>query len=278
VRQALNHALLAWALASALAACTQGLPTTAAAALALSDFADADPLPAALTSSPDPTAIATAPLAPPPQPTEGGEVLSPFDDARHQDVETPTRFTPVLSATFDQLRANGLPTATLDVYQVKGELEVRELRLLLERASFRYERLRPGVRIGDGRLDVGTPPKMSLPAAITVTETDSATYALATVKATNALATVYVADMRIKQQGGHLSVVSVSNFARGNDRNGQRTTEASARIVQRLYPGYIQLPGESGAMRMRVLVYSEPDPTTDREGLRVLRQTLGVAP
>jgi hypothetical protein len=275
VRQALNHALLAWALASSLAACTQGLPTTAAAALALSDFADADPLPAARATSPDPTA--TAPLAPSQQPAEG-EVLSPFDDERHQDVETPTRFTPVLSATFDQLSANGLPTATLDVYQVKGELEVRELRLMLERASFRYERLRPGMRIGDGRLDIGTPPKMSLPAAITVTETDGATYALATVKATNALATVYVADMRIKQQGGHLSVVSVSNFARGNDRNGQRTTEASARIVQRLYPGFIQLPGESGAMRMRVLLYSEKDPTTDREGLRVLRQTLGVAP
>jgi hypothetical protein len=267
---------VAWA----LAACTQGLPTTAAAALALSDFADADPLPAAPATSPDDTvaATATAPIGPPRQAAEGEEALSPFDDLRHQDVETATRFTPVLSATFDQLRANGLPTATLDVYQVKGELEVRELRLLLERASFRYERLRPGMRIGDGRLDVGTPPKMSLPAAITVTETDGATYALATVKATNALATVYVADMRIKQQGGHLSVVSVSNFARGNDRNGQRTTEASARIVQRLYPGYIQLPGESGAVRMRMLVYSEKDPTTDREGLRVLRQTLGVAP
>ncbi|MEB3330449.1 MAG: hypothetical protein VKQ33_14585 [Candidatus Sericytochromatia bacterium] len=276
LRPALHLGAVACVLATGLAGCVQSLPTTAAAALALSDFSDADRLPGAPAPSAAPTP--TASLGPVPRPEEEPEVLSPFDDERHQDVDTPTRFTPVLSAAFDQLKAGGLPTATLDVYQVKGELEVRELRLLLERASFRYERLKPGVRIGDGRLDVGTPPKMSLPATITVTETDGATYALATVKASNMLATVYVADMRIKQQGGHLSVVSISNFARGNDRNGQHTTEASARIVQRLYPGYIQLPGESGAMRMRVLIYSEPDPGTETEGLRVFRQTLGVAP
>jgi len=184
----------------------------------------------------------------------------------------------VLSLSFDEVRANGLPTATLDIYQVKGELEVRELRVLLERATFRYERLKPGTRLGDGRLDIGTPPKMSLPASITVTETDGATYALAAVKASNLLASVYVADLRIKQQGGHLSVVSISNFSRGNDRHGQRTTEASARIVQRIFPGYLQVPGESGGMRTRILAYSEPDPATSKEAVRVYRQTVGVAP
>ncbi|MEB3197309.1 MAG: hypothetical protein VKP62_08910 [Candidatus Sericytochromatia bacterium] len=246
-------------------ACAPELPNASAPPLSATDFNDDDR---------EPTGVPRPAISPgtPPSP----EVTSNPFDSLVEDVITPTRFTPKVNTIFDSLPANGTPETSIDLYQTKGELEVREVRLLLEGASFHFARVMVGSVIGDGQLDIGTPPKMSLPAQITVTETDQSTFAVAAVKAQNLVATVYVADIRLKMNDGHLSVVSVSNFARGNDRNGQRLTEASARITQRLYPGYLRLPAQPGRMRMRTLVYSEADPGTGQEALRIFRKTLTI--
>lgn len=255
----------------ALSACAPDLPTDVASAPTLGDFVDADPRPAQAGDAGGAPRVERGGPRPSAPPTD------PFEEPMREEP-TRTRFKPDLAVAFDALKANGQPTTTLEVYQIKGELEVREMRLMLERATFKYAGLHEGDQIGDGRLDVGTPPKMSLPATVTVTETDGVSYALAAVKASNLLASVYVADLRIKQVNGHLSVISISNFARGNNRHGQRTTQASARIVQRIFPGYVQLPAEPGTLRMRTLVYSETDPDGGQEGLRVFEKTLDVAP
>ena len=202
----------------------------------------------------------------------------PFAGEEWQDIITKTRFTPQLNYSFDPPRSSASPETQIEMYQTKGEIEVKEVRFLLQGARFRFDRLSKDAIIGDGRLDVGTPPKLSIPAQVTITDTDRTSYAVAKVEANSLLASVYVADLRIKQLGNNLSIVSVSNFARGNNRHGQFTTEASARVVQRLYAGYLLLP-DASAMEVRALIYSEPDAENDkREALRVHRQAVTLAP
>lgn len=273
-----------------LVACVPGLPSAPAAPpLSADQFPDEEPAGPGL-----PTAAAPSPTgsAPPSQgsgapdvpgaPAVPGALAShdpgPFTETQFQDVTTPTKFLPQFGLGFDALRVGYEPEVTLDVYQTKGELEVKEVRALVENASFRYEKLSVGLAIGDGQMDVGTPPKLSLPVSITVTQTDGATFAVIAAKASRPLLEVYLSDIRIKQVGGNLSIVSISNLARGNNSRGQHTTEASARVVQRIFPGFMTLPGAAGAMRTRVLLYSEEDPANGATALRVHRQTVGVAP
>lgn len=259
-----------------LGACNQELPTSTAASFSYQDFSDTDPIPAA------PQSVAAE--APPPGVSSGTPQArsfpeaDPFLDTTWTDIPTKTRFAPQLHYNFDPPQQGLSPETTIEMYQTKGELEVKEVRFLVEGARFRFDRLAKEMIVGDGRLDVGTPPKLSIPAQVSITDTDQKTYAVAKVEANSLFASVYVADIRIKQQAQALSIVSVSNFARGNNRHAQHTTEASARVVQRLYPGYLILPSQE-TMRVRALTYSEPDPAGDRaEGLRVHQQALLLVP
>lgn len=271
-----------------LAACVPGLPSAPAAApLGLEQFPDDEPGQAAPVVGPVGSASGapsgpTPPGATPPagaSPSAAPAPESPFSETRYQDAVTTTKFVPRFTLGFDALRAGGEPGVTLDVYQTKGELEVRELRAILENAAFRYDKLSVGLQIGDGQMDVGTPPKISLPVSIKVTQTDGATYAIVAAKASQPLLEVYLSDIRIKQLNGNLSIVSISNLARGNDGHGQHTTEASARVVQRIFPGFLKAPAAPGAMRSRVLIYSEDDPAAGgATALRVHRPTFEVAP
>ncbi|MEB3284914.1 MAG: hypothetical protein VKN33_06490 [Candidatus Sericytochromatia bacterium] len=256
-----------WFFAVVLIGCHQELPTSTALSLALNDFADQDPVPVSNPVATSETSPASEKgLASPLPPND------PFAPNLWKDASTQTRFTPQLVYQFDPATPGGSPETNIEMYQTKGELEVREVRFLLEGASFRFDRLSKDLIVGDGRLDVGTPPKLTIPAQVTITDTDKNTYAVAKVEANSLFASVYLADIRIKQQGENLSIISVSNFARGNNRHNQRTTEASARVVQRLYPGYLLLP-QTQSMRVRALIYSEPDPAqAEAEGLRVHQQ------
>lgn len=272
-----------------LAACVPGLPSAPAAApLGVDQFPDEEPsgpgLPVAAQPSATtqaggpPTTGAPGTNAPPVPAASATSDPSPFTETTFQDVVTPTKFAPQFLLGFDALRVGYEPEVKLEVYQTKAELELREVRALVENASFRYDKLSVGLEIGDGQMDVGTPPKLTLPVSIKVTQTDGATFAVLAAKATRPLLEVYLSDIRLKQLNGNLSIVSIGNVARGNNSRGQHTTEASARVVQRIFPGYMVVPGTAGAMRTRVLLYSEEDPANGATALRVNRQTVGVAP
>lgn len=269
-----------------LAACVPGLPnTTPAPALGANQFPEAEPSVAGLPTAPMPTTSAATPapgtsavpapaISTTPEPSPEAD---PFGDMRYRDVVTVTKFAPSFALAFDSAGASQEPGILLDVYQTKGELELKEMRALLENAAFRFDKLAVGMEVGTGTMDVGTPPKLSLGVTMTVTETDAATYAVIASKASNGLVRVYLSDIRVKRLGDDLQLISVSNFARGNDGSNQHTTEASARVVQRLAPGFLVLPF-AGQMRTRVLMYSEPDPAGGGTALRVHRASFTITP
>jgi hypothetical protein len=275
----LRPVALALLAAAGLGACIPGLPSNPSAPpLSATGFSDADPTPepaAVPAPAASPTPAAGPAATPTPPVVSDG---SPFSDPRFQDVSTSTKFQPKFFFSFDEIRAGAEPGVALDVYQTKAELEVREVRILLERTRFHYEKLRVGLEVGDGHMDIGTPPKLGLDVKVVCTETDGATYGVFSVKGEGPLVSVYLADVRIKDNDGNLSVVSIGNLARANDRDGRHTTEASARVIQKFYPGYVILPPDPGTMRMRQLIYSETDPAGGGTALRVIHQTLGLQP
>lgn len=196
-------------------------------------------------------------------------------DALFVDLDTPTKFKPQLEFQIGSLAAQAEPTVTINIYQTKGELEVRRTDTIIENATFRFDKLSPGLVIGNGKMELGTPPKLTLDVALTVTSTDQTGNATVAIKASNVLASVYVADMRIKQAPGGLVITSIGNATRANDDNGVHLTEVSARIVQTIAPGFVHLPA-AGPMRTRTVIASEPDPGNQVSGQRVHRQTYTV--
>ena len=125
-------------------------------------------------------------------------------------------------------------------------------------------------------MELGTPPKMTLDVSVKVTSTNQQDSAVLNVKASNILATVYVADMRIRQVPGGLFITSLGNATRANDKNGVHATEESARVTQVINEGYVQLPAEAGPMRTRTLIVSEPDPGNQVAGQKIYRETYTV--
>lgn len=281
--------VLAILAATGLAACIPSLPgfpdVQEAAPLTAADFSDVAPLPAgAPTPVATPSALPT-PASPLPAPVAApvmGPASSdpaPFTDNRFSDIATKSRFAPKFSFAFDAISVNAQPAITLDIYQTAEELEVKEIRALIERSTFRYDRLKVGMQVGSGQMDVGTPPKASATIKIVCTDTDAKTYGVFTAKATHPLVNVYLSDIKIKDNDGNLSLVSISNFARGNDHVGRRTTERSARIQQRFDPELLLLSSVPGELRSRVLIYSEGDPKqNDDQAMRLIRQSIYLTP
>lgn len=210
----------------------------------------------------------------PPAVGQGADLFA--NDATIQDVETATKFAPQLQFSVQSLNHGEEPAVTTNIYQTKGELEIRETHTLLENATFRFDKLEVGKEAGYGRMEVGTPPKMTLDVSVRVTSLESKDTALLSVKAKNLLAEVYVADLRIKQMPGGLFISSLGNATRANDKNGVHTTEVSARVVQTLLPGLIHLPDAPGPMRTRTLIVAEPDPADRGNAQKVFRQTYAI--
>lgn len=208
--------------------------------------------------------------------TGGG--YDPFADTSFKDVDTATKFAPTFKSTVDPLQAGATPSITTDIYQTKGELEIRQANTLIEGAGFHFEKLKVGLVVGSGQADIGTPPKLSVPIEIKVDDTDAATYAILSVRSNSALARIYLADLQVKVLFGSLSIVSIANASRANDKDDIHTLPASTRVVQKLDAGYVQLPAKAGPIRTRMIITAEADPGTNVAGQRVFKETLTVTP
>lgn len=204
----------------------------------------------------------------------GGAPVDPFTSA--QDVATATKFAPQLQMELTSTKAGEEPAITINLYQTKEELEVKETQTLLENASFRFEKLQVDQEVGTGKMEVGTPPKMTLDVSIKVVSTDGKETAMFTVKGENDLVRVYIADLQIKKVPQGLSIISIGNLARSNNKQGVSKTQASARVIQTLSAGFLQLPPTAGAMRTQTVIISEPDPTNQVTGQKVFRETLVI--
>lgn len=191
------------------------------------------------------------------------------------DVSTPTKFAPTLDFELQSLKAGEEPAVTINIYQTKSELEIKETHTLIENAGFRFDKLQVGQEVGYGKMEIGTPPKLTLDVSIRVTEAGPDT-AQMSVKASSLIAKVYVADLQIKSVPGGLSIISIGNATKADDKNGVHTTPASARVIQTLYPGYVKLPTQPGPMRTRTVIISEPDPTNQVTGQKVFNETLTI--
>lgn len=202
--------------------------------------------------------------------------VDPFEGDTLTDVPTQTKFAPQLSFELLSKKAGESPAVTISIYQTKGEIEIRETQTLIEGASFAFDTLQVGTVVGDGKMEIGTPPKMTLDVLMTVTSTNQQDEAQMSVIAKNFLAEVYVADLQVKQVPGGLSIISIGNATRANDKNEVFTTIASARVTQTLYPGLVKLPTTPGPMRTRTLVVSEPDPKDQKTGQKVFRPTFDL--
>jgi hypothetical protein len=233
--------------------------------------ASASPAPAVSVAPGATPAASVAPTAPP-------SAYDPFAETRFKDVETATKFAPTFVFVVDPLKAGATPGVTTDIYQTKGELEVRQVNMLVEHASFHFEKLTNGMAIGGGQVDIGTPPKLSVPILVKVDDTDSKSYAILSVRSDSPLAKIYLADLQIKVLYGSLSIVSIANASRANDKDGVYSTPASIRVVQHIDPGYVQLPSTAQGLRTRVIVTAEADPSTNVAGQRVYNNTVTITP
>jgi hypothetical protein len=193
------------------------------------------------------------------------------NDAEVKDVSTPTTFKPTLEFAIDALTPGAEPGVSINIYQTKNELELSFTETIIEKAGFHFDKLKPGLVIGGGKMEVGTPPKLTLDVAVSVTSTDNASTALLAVKGTSLIASVYIADIRIKQVPGGLVISSIGNATRANDKNDVHQTEVSARVIQTLSPGYVVLPA-AGPMRTRTRLVSEPDPKNREQAIKVYRK------
>lgn len=228
---------------------------------------------------PPPAADEFKPIVTPPgggSAAPGGGPAAPAPDpfSTLQDVPTTTKFAPQLTLDIPSSKVGDEPAITLNVYQSKGELEVKETQTLLEKASFRFDKLQVGQEVGTGKMDVGTPPKMTLDVSVKVTSTDNKETAMFTVKGENDLVRVYIADLQIKKVAEGLSIISIGNLARSNNKNGTNTTAASARVIQTLSPGYMHLSDTAGPMRIQTVLISEPEKDSGVVGQKVYRQTM----
>ncbi len=204
-------------------------------------------------------------------------VGDPFVTPDFVDISTVSAFKPAFSfALLADLSPGTSPALETSIYQTAQEVELREARLLLEDCQLRYDRFSRGQTIGTVVLDVGTPPKATLSGALRVVDA-GANYVTVEAKASSAVASAYIADIRFRQVEGHLSVVSIANFSRGNDAQGIHLTERSARVTQRLDPGFLVLPQRPGPFRTRALLYGENDPRGGGTPLKVLRNTFTVS-
>ena len=212
-----------------------------------------------------------APVAP------AAETGDPFVTPDFVDITTASAYKPAFSfALLADLSPGASPALETSIYQTAQEVELREARLLLENCQLRYDRFSRGQTIGTVVLDVGTPPKATLSGSLRVTEVGS-NYVTVEAKASNAVASAYIADIRFRQVDGHLSIVSIANFSRGNDAQGIHVTERSARVTQRLEPGFLVLPQRPGPFRARALLYGENDPRGGGTPLKVVRNTFTVS-
>lgn len=228
----------------------------------------------AACSLPLPTNDSTAPpTAGDFKPVEAPAQVDPFAGDTLVDVPTETKFDPKLTFELQSQKAGESPAVTISIYQTKSELEVRETQTLIEGADFRFDRLQVGTVVGDGKMELGTPPKMTLDVEMKVTATNGTDEAQMSVIAKNLLVEVYVADLQVKKVPGGLSIISIGNATRANDKNDVFTTIASARVTQTLYPGFVKLPAAPGPMRTRTLIISEIDPATQKAGQKVFRPT-----
>lgn len=210
----------------------------------------------------------------PPAAEQGADLFS--DDATYKDVPTSTTFKPTLDFQVSSLKHGDSPSVTTSIYQTKNELEVRQTKTVIEHAAFRFDKLEVGQEIGTGKMEVGTPPKLTLDVSVKVSSTDKQSSAIFSVKASSIIGSVYVADLRIAQVNGGLSITSIGNATRANDKQGIHTTEVSARVTQTIAPGFVVLPDAAGPMRTRTVITSEADPTDQVSGQKVFRQTYTV--
>jgi hypothetical protein len=201
---------------------------------------------------------------------------NPLEQDTAQDVVPPVKFEPKLSFDVASLKAGDEPSVTINIYQTKNELEVRKTETFIENAGFRFDKLALDAVIGSGKMEIGTPPKLTGDVTLKVLSTDAKQMALLSVKAASPLMSVYIADLYLQQTPSGLSIVSLANATRADDKNGVSTTPASVRIIQTFAPGYLKLPATAGSMRARTIISSEPDPASQVIGQRVFRQTFVV--
>ena len=230
----------------------------------------------AACSLPLPTNDSTAPPGAADFKPVEGEQVDPFAGDTLVDVPTQTKFDPKLSFELQSQKTGEAPAVTISIYQTKGEIEIRETQTLIEGAGFHFDKLEVGTSVGYGKLEIGTPPKMTLDVQMKVTSTNNHDEAQMSVIAKNFLAEVYVADLQVKTVPGGLSIISIGNATRANDKNDVFTTIASARVTQTLYPGFVKLPTTPGPMRTRTLIISEADPQDQKTGQKVFRPTFDL--
>jgi hypothetical protein len=192
------------------------------------------------------------------------------------EVKPPTKFQPQLSFEIQSLKAGEEPAISTNIYQTKDELEIRETDTLIEKVAFNFDKLSVGQEIGYGKMEIGTPPKLTLDISLKVLSTDQKESAIVSVKASSLIASVYVADLQLKQLPGGLSIISLGNATRADDKNDVHTTQASARVIQTIYPGFLKLPNLPGNVRTRTVIYSEPDPSNQTAGVKVFEPSFTV--
>lgn len=283
------HTTLRWAWAGpvvALAACVNlgGPSAEVPAATAFPDASDPLPLKSlapsagvveeaqATSAGPKPGGATPRPSVAP-SPTPG-----PFDPDPNQNQKASAKFAPQLSWGLSDLRMGATPVVKLSVYQTSQELEVREARFLLENTQFRFDRVSKGVKLGGGSLDIGTPPKLSLPIAITAVEVDLVgRSAVFSVIADGPGARVHVADLKIRNNSEGLSIVSLGNLSRANDADGTYLTPYSARVTQELDTGWLILPLQP-VLRGRASFVSEPDQKTGEVAIQTEWPRFNLAP
>lgn len=202
----------------------------------------------------------------------------PFSDTSAADIAAKTPFKPVFDTSLGSLKANDSPAVTSSVYQTSTELQVGEVDTLLEHASFHFEKLTKGLQIGGGQIDIGTPPKLSLPVVIAVEDTDGKSYAVLSAKSNSLTANIYVADIEVKVLYGSLALISLGNAARAAALQGNAVIGHSAKVTQIINAGYVQLPADAGTVRTRVVIKSVPDPSNQVSAQKVINSSLTVTP
>lgn len=219
-------------------------------------------------SGPVPAAGASTPAPKP--------AYDPFADTSFTDVNAPTNFMPVFTMNMGSTGAGDSPAVATSVYQTYQELSVGEIDMLVEHVGFHFEKLQVGQNVGDGTVEIGTPPKLILPVAMQVEDTNQKDYALVSVKSDSLTAHIYIADLQIRTLYGSLAILSQANAARASAKSGNPTTPRSARVTETFSPGFVQLPSEPGNIRTRTIIRSVPDPHGNVTAQRVLTSAITI--
>lgn len=225
--------------------------------------------------------IPTNAAAPPPAPTDFPSVAPApdlFAGPAPQEVTTPTKFEPQFAMSLASLKAGDAPAVSTSVYQTKGELEIKETDTLIGDTGFAFDKLAVGQQVGTGTMAIGTPPKLTLNVSMQVLSTNQQDTAMISVKASNPIAQVYIADMLIRKLPGGLSIIALGNETRADDVNGVHTTEASAKVTEDFAPGFFLLPSQPGVVQTRTIFVSEPDPQNQVTARKVFDASETVTP